>query len=455
VIAVCKHEDDLLHVSDRVMGYFPQTDSGACAGFYPSDSLGAMAQLEAVRARGADYLLFPAEALWWLDFYSAFAEYLDRNYHLVAHREGLCSLYSLQERSPDDDRGLPWRLREIIVDFEQRFGREPAILDWDTGLDLAGMFPQLPVFSPPNRHDVLPYLDQTIDIVAVTPSCSLRLREARRVSCAAVIRLTNPGISSGEPPHAPAIDGWAIEVEWRGVEERSGTPAVSVIVPMGDTSPGMRAWLTSLGRRLQPTAGVEFLVVDDGASDGLASLESGRTDGQVHLVATAQETGLAAQCNEAAGRAAGEILVFLAADSVPLLDWLSPMIHTFRLHRDAGAVGGKLIGPDGSLIEAGARVAPTGMIEHFARGDFQTDAPAHNYVRVVDCVSSALLATRRSLFLELGGFDPETSPVEDVDYCFRVRQAGFRVYYQPDAAALHFGSRTKNRLESSQGTLHR
>lgn len=68
----------------------------------------------------------------------------------------------------------------------------------------------------------------------------------------------------------------------------------------------------------------------------------------------------------------------------------------------------------------------------------------YTYVRPVDYCSGALLATRRSLFADLGGFDSRYLPAyyEDTDYCFAVREAGLRVYYQPEATVVHLEGAT-------------
>ena len=62
-----------------------------------------------------------------------------------------------------------------------------------------------------------------------------------------------------------------------------------------------------------------------------------------------------------------------------------------------------------------------------------------SYLREVDYCSGCLLATRRSVFVELGGFDRRFAPgfYEDTDYCFALRERGLRVYYQPESSIVH------------------
>jgi GT2 family glycosyltransferase len=133
------------------------------------------------------------------------------------------------------------------------------------------------------------------------------------------------------------------------------------------------------------------------------------------------------------------MLVFLNDDTMPQGRWLQALLRTFRRHPDAGAVGGKLIYPDGRLQEAGSLVFSDGSAANFGRESLMMEAPLYNYVREVDYCSAALLATPRKLFLEIGGFDKRYEPgyYEDTDYCFEVRNHGRRVYYQPEAVVVH------------------
>jgi hypothetical protein len=96
VAVVSKGDDELLALDGRPAWHFPQDPRGNYAGYYPVDSAEAIAQLEAIRARGASYLLFPHTAFWWLDHYTAFRQHLERHYPLVVHKEDVCMLFCLR-----------------------------------------------------------------------------------------------------------------------------------------------------------------------------------------------------------------------------------------------------------------------------------------------------------------------------------------------------------------------
>jgi hypothetical protein len=97
VIVVSRGDDELLNLYGRRGWHFPQTEDGTYAGYYPAASTAAIAQLEALRSKGAEFLLFPDTSLWWLEHYPEFGRHLQSRYREVARREGTCLIYELNE----------------------------------------------------------------------------------------------------------------------------------------------------------------------------------------------------------------------------------------------------------------------------------------------------------------------------------------------------------------------
>jgi GT2 family glycosyltransferase len=143
--------------------------------------------------------------------------------------------------------------------------------------------------------------------------------------------------------------------------------------------------------------------------------------------------------NRGAEAATGDILVFLNNDTILLPGWLQPLLEVFEAHPDAGAVGGRLLYPDGRLQEAGGLVFSDGSAAKFGYGDADPEAALYSYLREADYCSGCLLATKRSVFNGIGGFDSRYAPgfYEDTDYCFALREQGLRVYYQPESTIVH------------------
>ena len=127
--------------------------------------------------------------------------------------------------------------------------------------------------------------------------------------------------------------------------------------------------------------------------------------------------------------------------------WLEEMA-TWFMQPDVGVVGAKLIYPDRTLNHTGIIVGPHGGLADtpFARAN-PADVPVvwHDAAREVSAVTGACLLTRTDLYRELGGFDEKDFGVayNDVDWCLRVRAAGRRVIYTPQAKLMHWGSATR------------
>jgi len=430
VVVVSKGDENLLELGGRRGWHFPQTETAVYAGHYPADSVAAVDHLERLRTKGAQFLLLPATSRWWLDHYANFAHHLDTCYRRIVDRDDVGILFDLRRASP---AAPAWsaELLNVIEDFQGRYRRPPVILDCDSGLDVASAFPQHATFAPPSE-DRLPYLDSTVDIV-MTSDASPRAREARRVA-----RRVLATVMTGRSRSTPS----AVHLQFDWLEPRQrDMPSVSIIIPCHNGPDLTDACLAALQVTLPRRVRGEVIVVDDASTDGTRVMLSRWTnrDKRIKVLRNRKNLGFLRSCNRAATAARGEILVFLNNDTVPAGGWLTALLTTFHTHPDAGAVGGKLVLPDGTLQEAGSLVFRDGSAMNFGRGDRDIDRPLFNYVREVDYCSGALLATPRRLFHELGGFDPRYVPAyyEDTDYCFKIRENGRRVYYQPAARVTH------------------
>src|SRR5204863_4796244 len=76
-------------------GHMPKDGSGTYAGYNPADSADAIAQLEGLRAKGAEFLVIPATAFWWLDHYGEFRRHLGLYYPEVAREDNVCAIFAL------------------------------------------------------------------------------------------------------------------------------------------------------------------------------------------------------------------------------------------------------------------------------------------------------------------------------------------------------------------------
>ncbi|HSC21012.1 MAG TPA: hypothetical protein VLC07_04730 [Solirubrobacterales bacterium] len=98
VLVVSKGDAALVELPGLAAAHFPQDAAGGYAGHHPHDSAVATAELEELRRRGAEYLVLPDTARWWLDFYGGLATHLATHAELVADVPGACLIFGLGRR---------------------------------------------------------------------------------------------------------------------------------------------------------------------------------------------------------------------------------------------------------------------------------------------------------------------------------------------------------------------
>jgi GT2 family glycosyltransferase len=95
VLVASRGDDGLLKLDSRRGWHFPQEEDGTYAGHYPADSAAAIAHLEQLRGRGAEYFLFPRTSFWWLEHYPEFRQHLESHYPTVVREHDACVIFAL------------------------------------------------------------------------------------------------------------------------------------------------------------------------------------------------------------------------------------------------------------------------------------------------------------------------------------------------------------------------
>lgn len=257
----------------------------------------------------------------------------------------------------------------------------------------------------------------------------------------------SPGLALHLPPRKKqAADSALLSLQEQALVERwnarvqgapASEPVVSVVIPVFNHRETTVNCLQSIAETWFDSLAVQFIVVDDGSSDNTAAvltkmhgvdyLRNGSNQGYIHA------------CNRGAALARGRYMCFLNNDTIVQGGWLDRLVSTAEADPSIGVVGAKLLFPDGRLQEAGGVIWRDASGWNVGRGQDASD-PRYNYVRDVDYVSGAALLVRTDLFFATKRFDERFAPAyyEDTDLCFKVREVGKRVVYQPRSVVVHY-----------------
>jgi GT2 family glycosyltransferase len=190
---------------------------------------------------------------------------------------------------------------------------------------------------------------------------------------------------------------------------------------------------------------LEFVIVDNG---DLGDERTKALRARGCQIVTFEETkfNVSKKLNLGASIASGEMLLLLNDDIEPRTpDWIERLLEHFE-KPSVGVVGAKLLYPDLTLQHAGV-VSNQGNPEHVRRmhprddrGYFFSTCSARNF----SAVTGACMMVRADVYRRLGGYNEALAiSYNDVDFCFKIREAGLTVVYAPRAELVHFESQSR------------
>ncbi len=227
-------------------------------------------------------------------------------------------------------------------------------------------------------------------------------------------------------------------------------PKVLVVVPTRDRPDLLRDCAAGVLERTDYPA-LELCVVDNGSTrpDSIDLLETLNRDKRVRLLGIDAPFNFSALNNAAAKGSDAEVLVFLNDDTVVTEPgWLREMA-ALAVRPDVGAVGAKLLYPDGRIQHAGVTLGlgRQGVAGHPFRGVPGDMAGPQDMLlvrREVSAVTAACMAVERTKFEAVGGFDTALAVAyNDVDLCLRLADRGWRSLWTPHASLIHIESASR------------
>ncbi|MFB9953200.1 glycosyltransferase family 2 protein [Rhizobium puerariae] len=222
---------------------------------------------------------------------------------------------------------------------------------------------------------------------------------------------------------------------------------VSIIIPNRNSYELISSLLEDLYKNTK-YSNFEVIIVDNGSTDErvLETYKSYiREHGNFFYDITEEAFNFARSINKGIAKASGELLLLLNND-VEVIDpnWLIEMVSCFE-YENVGIVGAKLLYPDDTLQHAGVIVGFGGLAGHWYHRkpkDFGGHTNRLHVRNAMTCVTAAVMMVSRNCAEVVGAWDEENFAVayNDVDYCIRAHNQGFRIIWTPFSCLYHHES---------------
>ena len=238
---------------------------------------------------------------------------------------------------------------------------------------------------------------------------------------------------------------------------------LSIVIASHNTRQLLDDCLRSIAAAEAPEGGLEVIVVDNASSDGSPGMVADKYS-HVKLLASLMNDGYSAANNKGAAQAKGEYVLFLNSDTLLAQNALIGPLNYMRNQPCIGALTVRLVYPNGERDPDNHRGFPTpwNAFCHFSGlSKLMSGSPRFNgycmsyadfsETHEVPVIAGSYMMMPRSLHEDLGGWDATYFFYgEDIDYCYRIHQAGYQVVYYPHAEVLHYkGASSGLRKESA------
>lgn len=248
-------------------------------------------------------------------------------------------------------------------------------------------------------------------------------------------------------------------------------PTLSIIIVTYNNESLIKETLSSIEKSYpkETTSGVyEILVVDNASTDAtVAEITSYKKNSSIRflsLLASKTNDGFSKANNKGVVKAKGEYLLFLNPDTIMRPHTLAVLLDFLKTHPDTGAVTCKLELPNGGIDEASHRGFPTPWngFTHFS-GLEKLFPKSHLFagyiqgwkdldtIHTVDAIVGAFMMMPRKVGEKVGWWDEDYFFYgEDLDLCYRIKKAGYNIYYVPTVSIIHIGGVSSGIKKHSQ-----
>lgn len=205
----------------------------------------------------------------------------------------------------------------------------------------------------------------------------------------------------------------------------------------------------------------EVFVVDNNSSDNSIAYLSPKFS-NVHFIQNKNNKGFGKACNQPLAVAKGKYILFLNPDTIVAEDTIQKCIQFFDKHKDAGAIGCKMIDGSGSFLPESKRSFPSVSASFYKLSGISSLFPSskkfnqyalgyldENEDHEVDVLCGAFMMVKKEALEKTGGFDEDFFMYgEDIDLCYRIKQHGYKIYYTASTTIIHFKGESSKQNKS-------
>jgi hypothetical protein len=222
-------------------------------------------------------------------------------------------------------------------------------------------------------------------------------------------------------------------------------PLCSIITVNYNSKPYLKNCLDSLEKQTYPNC--EIIVVDNASTDN--SIEIVKKYPKIKLIENKINLGFAGGMNTGIRKAKGKYVAMIDSDTIADRNWISELIKVMKSNKSIGIVGGKiyLLTPKGEKTNSLRYVG--GKLHKFFNfyllgskiGQNKEDTGLYENLIEVDFIHGCGFLVRNDIFNGIGLMDEEYFMYgEEIDWCYRVRDVGYKIFYVPSAIIWHVGS---------------
>lgn len=222
----------------------------------------------------------------------------------------------------------------------------------------------------------------------------------------------------------------------------------SIVIPVFNKVELTQQCIQSILKHTPEFNDIQLIFVDNASTDGtkefLARLAQNYKN--IQVITNSQNLGFAKACNQGITASYSNYIVLLNNDTIVTERWLSNLIKEAEISSDIGIVGSRLLYPNSTLIQhIGVKFVK--IIDyhayHYAKLRDQKYTPEAFISKDYHCVTFACVLIKKEVFEQIGLLDEEyINSFEDVDFCIRAREAGYRIRYCAESLLYHFESKS-------------